>query len=725
MDRRQFVRVTSSVGAGLALAVMLDGCGAEAPPTAAPDQFAPDAWIRIAPDGTVTVMVDRAEMGQGVSTSLPMLVAEELDAEWSSVRYEFAPANEAYFNPVMKIQATGGSTSIRAAWEPLRRAGALARSMLIAAAAKSWNVPPSECSTEPGVVVHRGSGRRVGYGAIAGAAAREPVPAEVSLKDPKDFRLIGTSVRRLDLAEKVTGRAQFGLDAGPRDASVAVVARCPVFGGELDSFDPAPAMAIAGVKQVVAIDSGVAVVADSFWAAERGRAALTIAWREGSAAELDDSAVAAELTRLAGPEGRLARAVGDVATAAAARTVEAAYDVPYLAHATMEPMNCTADVRPDRVTVWVPTQFQAAPSYLAGGGTRGVAASIAGVAAEQVTVITTHLGGGFGRRSEVDMVREAVQVSKAVGGPVRLVWTREDDIQHDFYRPAARHVMGAGLDASGMITWWRHHTASQSIFSKFLPGFVPQWATRIAGPLKGGIDPSAVEGAVDHPYEVPNIEVRYGMADLPVPVGYWRAVGHTHTAFAVESFIDELATAAGRDPVEYRLGLLSNAARHRAVLTLAAERAGWGTPSPRGWSRGVAVHESFGSFVAQVAEVEIEGSTIRVRRVICAVDCGAVVNPDTVQAQMEGAIAYGLSATLTGRISIAKGRVRQSNFHDYPVLRMNEMPVVEVHLVASPYLPGGVGEPGTPPIAPAVANAVFAATGRRLRTLPLALADGS
>ena len=722
MDRRRFIRVTAAVGAGLSIAVSLDGCGSEDLPVTEPDQFAPDAWIRLGSDGTVTVMVDRAEMGQGISTSLPMLVAEELDADWAKVRYQFAPANEAYYNPLMKIQATGGSTAIRAGWEPLRRAGATGRAMLIAAAARSWNVPPSECSTEPGAVVHLATGRRTEYGALAAAAAKEPVPKDVVLKDPKSFRLIGQPLRRLDLMEKVTGRAEFGLDAGPKDALVAVVARCPVFGGKAASFDPAGALAVGGVKRVVEIDSGVAVIADTFWAAKRGRDALTVQWDEGDSPQVDDASIAAELSRLASAEGRLARVVGDVGSVAAATTVEATYDVPYLAHATMEPMNCTADVRPDTVTVWVPTQFQAAPSYMAGGGTRGVAASIGGVSPDRVTVHTTHLGGGFGRRSELDMVREAVQLSKAVGAAVRLVWTREDDVQHDYYRPAARHVVTGGLDPAGAVVSWRHYTASQSIFAKFLPGFVPDWVTRIAGPLKGGIDQSAIEGAVDHPYEVPNLEVRYGMLQCPVPVGYWRSVGHTHTAFAVESFVDELAAAAGKDPVQFRLGLLVNAARHRGVLELAAERAGWGTPSPNGWHRGVAVHESFGSFVAQVAEVEVVAGAIRVRRVVCAVDCGQVVNPDTVRAQMESGIVYGLSAALKGRISIDRGRVRQSNFHDYPVLRIAEMPVVEVFIVPSPFQPGGVGEPGTPPIAPAVANAVFVATGRRLRALPLTLA---
>ncbi len=722
MDRRSFVRVTAGAGAGLTLGIHLQGCGSEAAPPAAAGSFAPDGWLRLTADGTVTVVVDRSEMGQGVSTALPMLVAEELDADWSTVRYEFAPANEAYYNPLMSVQATGGSSSVRAAWEPLRRAGATARMMLIAAAAKEWNVPASECETEPGVVVHRGSGRRVAYGSLASAASLMPMPTEVALKNPSQFRLIGRPVPRLDLREKVTGKAVFGMDAGPRDALVALVARCPVFGGSVESFDPRPALVVKGVRHVVAIASGVAVAADNFWAARQGRDALTVSWVEGPGVTTDDASVAAELEALTMGEGRIARQQGSLGAAAAATTIEATYQVPFLAHATMEPMNCTADVRAGGVTVWVPTQFQAAPGYLAGGGARGVAASIAGVSVDRVTIHTTHLGGGFGRRSELDVVREAVAISKQVRAPVRLMWTREDDIRHDFYRPAARHVMAASLDRSGAVVSWSHRTASQSIIAKFLPGFIPEWATRLAGPLKGGIDQSAVEGAVDHPYNVPNVEIRYAQAKFPVPVGYWRSVGHTHTAFAVECFVDELAHAAGQDPVAFRMALLAGRPRHRGVLEVAASQAGWGSPLPAGRFLGVAVHESFGSFVAQVAEIAISSGQIRVHRVVAAIDCGMIVNPDTVKAQVESGIVYGLTAALKGRISIERGRVKESNFHDYQMLRMSEMPVVEVHILPSHLAPGGVGEPGTPPIAPAVANAVFAATGQRLRTLPLRLA---
>jgi isoquinoline 1-oxidoreductase subunit beta len=721
MERREFLKVSAATGAALTLAVSLDGCGAEEAPATPVGSFAPNAWIRIDDEGTVTVMVDRAEMGQGVSTALPMLVAEELDADWSRVRFEAAPANEAYYNPLLKAQITGGSTSIPAAWTPLRRAGAAARAMLLSAAALEWGVEVTACRTEAGAVVHEPSGRRAGYGVLVPRAATLAVPDQVSLKPRTAYRLIGTPVPRLDIPDKVTGRARFGADAGPVGVLVAVVARCPVFGGKVVRYDGARALAVPGVKQVVPIDSGVAVVAEHTWAALEGRKALEVTWNEGPDAMIDDAAVRAELQALTGQAGASARHLGDSGGVNPPTRIEAVYEVPYLAHATMEPMNCTADVSADGVTLWVPTQFQAGPSYFAGGGARGVAASVAGVGTDRVTVHTTMLGGGFGRRSELDMVREAVAVSKAVGAPVRLQWTREDDTRHDQYRPAARHVMTGGLAADGTPVLWQHHIACQSIIRKFMPGFLPRWATRIAGPLKGGVDPNAIEGAVDLPYAIPNQDVRYSEATLPIPVGFWRSVGHSHTAFAVESFIDEMAQAGGKDPVEFRRWLLREAPRHLAVLDLAAERAGWGTEPPKGRFRGVAVHESFGSFVAQVAEVSVEQETIRVHRVTCAIDCGVVVNPDIVKAQMEGGIAYGLSAALFGGVTIDKGRVRQGNFNDYRVLRIDEMPVIDVHLVPSDQPPGGAGEPATPPIAPAVANAVFAATATRLRSLPLRL----
>ncbi len=726
VSRREFLKTSAAIGAGLTIAVSLEGCGPEALPGSGGAPFAPNAWIRVGKDGIVTVLVDRSEMGQGVSTSLPMLVAEELDADWSKVRYEYAPANDAYANPTLpfKAQLTGGSSAIRGAWRPLREAGAKARAMLVAAAAAQWNVSAGECQTENGSVVHTGSGRQAEYGSLAEQAGQLAVPANVPLKDPKTYRFIGKPIARLDLPEKVTGKATFGLDARPEGVLVAVVARCPTFGGKLQTFDAAKARAIPGVRLVAKIDSGVAVVANSYWEAKRGRDALEITWNHGPHANLSSEEITERFEQLANGEGRVARKAGDASAvlAAAPKKVDAVYSLPYLAHATMEPMNCTAHVRKDGVTLWVPTQFQSGPSFFAGGGSRGVAASIAGVPLSSVEVHTTNLGGGFGRRSELDFVAEAVQIAKLAPAPVKLIWSREDDIRHDFYRPASYHKLSAALGSDGMPIAWSHRVVAPSIMSRFLPGWLPNWMAHLAGPMKGGIDPSAVEGAADLPYAIPALEVTYAQADVGVPVGFWRSVGHSSNPFVVEGFVDELAAAVGQDPFEYRRKLLANAPRHRKVLETAAEKAGWGGPPPAGRFRGIAVHESFGSFAAEVAEVSIEaGNQVRVHRVVCAIDCGMVVNPDTIAAQIEGGIVYGLSAALKGKVTIEKGGVKQSNFHDYQVLRMSEMPVVEVYLVPSGDLPGGVGEPGTPPIAPAVANAVFAATGKRVRTLPIAL----
>ncbi len=719
VTRREFMKATLVAGAGLTLAVSLEGCR-EAYPSANGAPFAPNAWIRIGSDDTVTVIVDRSEMGQGVSTALPMLVAEELDADWSRVQYEFAPANAAYNNPLSVGQVTGGSTSIRAAYRPLREAAARARLMLVATAAARWGVAAEGCRTERGAVLAP-DGRRARYGELAAAAASLPVPERVALKPSGEFRLIGRSLPRLDAEAKVTGRARFGVDAGPPGVLTALVARCPVFGGALRRFDAGAARTVPGVRDVVRIDSGVAVVAEGYWAAHRGRDLLQLEWDEGPHATLDDTGVSARLEQLSHEDGRLVRRVGAGAGAAAARSLDAVYELPYLAHATMEPMNCTADVRADAVTLWVPTQFQTAPQ-LVGGGTRGAAAKAAGVAMQAVTVHTTQLGGGFGRRAETDFVTEACQVSRAVGAPVKLMWSREDDIRHDQYRPVSRHALHGGLGADGALSVWSHQVVTPSIMAKYLPAWLPGFATRLAGPLKGGIDAVAIEGAADLPYAIPHRELRYVRADLGVPVGFWRSVGHSHTAFVVECFLDELAALAGTDPVEFRRGLLSAAPRHLAVLNLAAEQAGWGSPLPAGHARGVALHESFGSFVAQVAEVSVEQGKPRVHRVVCAIDCGQVIHPDIVRAQMEGGIVFGLSAALKGRISLERGRVKQSNFHDYPVITMRDMPVIEVYLVPSGLEPGGVGEPGTPPIAPAVANALFGVTGKRVRRLPILIA---
>jgi isoquinoline 1-oxidoreductase beta subunit len=690
--------------------------------------------VRIARDGMVTVIVPRSEMGQGVTTALPMLVAEELDVDMAQVRVEPAPAARAYDNPAFGAQATGGSTSVRTSWEPLRRAGATARAMLVTAAARGWQVPESECATERGEVVHGKSGRRVGYGALVSQAAALPVPSSVPLKDPKSWRLIGTRVPRLDARAKVDGTGVFGLDVQPAGHLVATVARCPVYGGRARTFGAEAALAVPGVRKVVAIGAGagVGVVADSFWSARQGRAALNIEWDEGprataSSQAFRDACLAA--VRGTGGEKALDRGAPEAAMRAARRTLEAVYEFPFLAHATMEPMNCTAHVQARRCDIWVGTQNQA--------GARRVGADLTGVPLEAVHVHTTLLGGGFGRRAELDFVAEAVQLSQAAGAPVKVVWTREDDMRHDTYRPASVSLIRAGLDERGWPVAWHHRIAGPSIRDRILGTFarfvLPDWLPGGVRDVAGGavarlagltVDRSATEGADALPYAIGDARVEYIQREAGIPVGFWRSVGHSQNAFVVECFLDEIAAAGGQDPLELRRRLLARAPRHLRVLETATRAAGWSAPPRAGLHRGLAVHESFGSWVAQVAEVSVAADgSVRVHRVVCAIDCGTVVNPNIVEAQVEGSIVFGLTAALKGEITVEAGRVVQSNFHDYPMLRIDEMPVVEVHLVPSAEPPGGVGEPATPPIAPAVANAIFAATGRRVRRLPIRAAD--
>ena len=694
MDRRHFLQVTGAVG--LVIAFRIPGRRGLVP-------FAPNAWLRIGMDDSVLVIVDRSEMGQGVATALPMLLAEELEADWAKIRFEFAPADKAYVNTIFGIQGTGGSSSVRAAWKPLREAGARARTVLIAAAAQEWGVDPSSCRAESGAVIHSASSRRLSYGALAQRAATIPVPTEVQLKDPKDWHLAGKPTKRLDTRFKVNGTAQFGIDVRVPGMLTAVVARSPVFGGKVRSFDATAAKAVPGVRHVVQISSGVAVVGAGYWPAKLGRDALKVTWEEGPVAQVSSATISQLFAQRASQDGAVARHDGDpvAALAGAAQRVEAVYEMPFLAHATMEPMNCTAHVRADGVDIWAPTQFQQ--------GVQGAGAQIGGVAPEKVQVHTTYLGGGFGRRFELDFIIEALETSKATHAPVKVVWSREDDIHHAQYRPANYHQLRAGLDASGQPVAWTHRVVAPSIMARWFPNTI-----------KNGLDEESVEGAVGLPYAVPNVHVDYQLTDTGIPVGFWRSVNNSFNAFAVEGFIDELAAAAKQDPYEYRRALLANAPRHRGVLELAATKAGWGTPLPSGRGRGIAVHKSFESFAAQVAEVSVSGAgEVRVHRVVCAIDCGMYVNPSTIEAQMQGGIVYGLTAALRGAITIDRGRVVQNNFNDYQMLRLAEMPVVEVYIVPSTDGPGGVGEPGTPPIAPAVCNAIFAATGKRIRRLPV------
>jgi isoquinoline 1-oxidoreductase beta subunit len=710
IDRRQFLRASGQTAGALTIAFYVGPLclhAQEAPPAAKPLPD-PNAFLRIGPDGTVTVLLAHSEMGQGVWTGLVMLIAEELDLDWSKLRVEHAPAAPAYAHTGFGMQMTGGSTSIASEFDRYRQVGALARTLLVQAAAQEWNIPAVACRVERGTVV--GGARRASFGELAVAAAKLPRPTEVVLEPRSSWTVIGKPRKRLDSAAKVQGRAGFGMDVQFPGLHTALVARSPYFGGRVRRFDGSRALKVPGVKAVVQVPSGVAVVAANFWAAKLGRDALDVDWDPGDGGTIDTDALARSYRETAGKPGVRAKAVGDLASAmkTAARVVEAEYDFPYLAHATMEPLNCTVRITADKCEVWTGTQFQTLDQR--------VAAEITGLKPEQVEIHTQFLGGGFGRRATPtsDFVREAVHVAKAAGLPVKVVWTREDDTRGGFYRPQFFHRVKVGLDAQGAPLAWQHTMVGQS----FLLG------TPFEAMVKDGVDATSVEGVADSAYiaDVPHHLIELHSPRLPVTTLWWRSVGHTHTGFVMETLMDELARAAGQDPLAYRRARLARHPRHLAVLDLAAERAGWGTPPPAGRFRGLAVHESFGSFVAQVAEISVNANRIRVHRVVCAIDCGTAVNPAGVVAQMEGGVVFGLSAALYSEITLRAGRVQQSNFHDYPPLRLHEAPVVEVHIVPSTEPPSGVGEPGVPPIAPAVANAVFAATGKRLRRLPLRLA---
>ncbi len=699
LNRREFVKQTAAVTSGLVIGFSFPLL-AEA--TRLP--FSPNAFIRVAPDDTITILINKSEMGQGVYTSLSMIAAEELDADWTKVHAESAPVAPEYNHTVFGTQMTGGSTSVLSSYAQLRKAGAMARSMLIAAAAADWGVPPSSCKTENGSV-SCGS-HRVSYGQLADKASRLSPPAEVTLKDPKDFRLIGKPLARLDTREKVKGSATFGIDAQVPGMLVAAVARPPVFGGRASSFDATKAKSISGVRHVVPIASGVAVVADGFWAATRGRDALEVKWELPSFL-LDSGVQSKEYADLAEKPGNVAKKQGDVSTqiSAAKKKLEAVYEFPYLAHATMEPLNCLADVRADSCEIWTGTQVQTMD--------RDAAAEITGLPKDKVHLHTTFLGGGFGRRAvpSSHFVREAVEISKLTKTPVKVIWTREDDMRGGYYRPAYYHKLSGAIDESGNPVAWAQRIVGQSVIAgtPFEAAFV-----------KNGIDPTSVEGASDLPYAIPNLLVDLHSTKQPVPVLWLRSVGHTHTAFAAESFLDEMAHAAGKDSYEFRRSLLRDCPRHKGVLEMAAEKAEWGKSLPEGWGRGIAVHESFGSFVAWVAEVSIESDgSPRVRRLVGTVDCGQIVNPAIVKAQLQGAAVFALSLAFYGKITFKDGRVQQGNFDDYPIVRMGECPEIEVHIVPSSEPHGGIGEPGVPPLAPAVCNAIFAASAKRIRRLPV------
>jgi isoquinoline 1-oxidoreductase beta subunit len=706
LSRRSFIKRGVGFGGGLLLGFYLGGTTRLLRVSPSPAAvFAPNAFLRIGADDVVTVIVGRSEMGQGVFTSLPMIIAEELDANWSNVQVESAPVEAVYANPAFKIQMTGGSSSVSSSWELLRKAGATARAMLISAAAANWKVNPATCRTENGQVLHDATGRRLSYGKLADKAARLVQPKDVVLKDPANFKLIGKPTKRLDTPSKTNGEAIFGIDVKVSGMFTTVIARPPVFGAKLKSSNAERAKAMPGVKAVVQTDFGVAVVADGFRSASQARDALEIAWDQTAIAQVDSQTLRKQYVELAKKPGVITKKKGDVdeAMSRAARKLLAEYYVPYLAHATMEPMNCVADVRPDRCEIWTGTQFQSRD--------RDAAAQVTGLKPEQVQLNTTLMGGGFGRRGAADnhFVREATQISKAVKAPVKVIWTREDDIRGGYYRPTYYQTLSAGLDNDGNLTAWSHRIVGQGVLV----------GTQFES-LVDGVDLSSVEGAAETPYAFPNLTVDYHMTKNAVPVLWFRSVGNIHTAFAIESFLDEIAHATAKDPYQFRRSLLGDAPRLRAVLDLAAEKGSWGKQLPEGQGRGIAAHYSFDSYVAQVAEISFsKDGKLKLNRIVCAIDCGTVVNPDTVRAQMEGGIVFGLSAALHGAITLANGRVQQSNFHDYPILRMNEMPSIEVYIVPSKEPPTGVGEPGVPPVSPAVANAIFAASGKRIRELPI------
>jgi isoquinoline 1-oxidoreductase beta subunit len=700
LTRRFFLKTATAAGGGLVLGAYLplgdstlDAAGT----------FEPNVWIRINADDTVRIMLTMLEMGQGVMTSMPMLVAEELDFDWTKIKTEWAPADAKYGNPNFGgAQLTAGSNSVRGMWKVLREAGATARAMLVTAAAQTWSVPENSVTTDKGEVIHQASRRRLKYGALVDKAAALPVPKSVTLKDPKQFKLLGQSLARLDVPEKVNGSAVFGMDVKLPGLLTARVVRCPVFGGKVASFNADKAKAVPGVRFVTPISSGIAVVADNYWSASKGVEALQVTWNEGALSTLNSADIMKKYADLAQQPGKVARNDGnaDATLAGATRKFERTYEAPFLAHATMEPMNCTADVKAGSCDVYVPTQGQTASHAAA------VAAS--GLGADKVKVHTTYMGGGFGRRGEADFVSEAVEASKAAGRPVKVVWTREDDMQHDYYRPVSYARMWGALDQAGKPTVFMQRMVQQSLLKRL-------------GPMPpDGVDRISVDGSATLPYDIPNIRVEYTETDPGIPYGFWRSVGASFQGFVVEAFVDELATTAGKDPYQFRRDLLGKAPRHRAALELAAEKSGWGTPLPAGRGRGIAVMEAFGSILAQVTEVSVDAQgAVKVHKVVCTVDTGWVINPDTIKAQMEGGIVYGLTAALKGEITIKGGRVEQRHFNDYQVMRHNEMPQIDVYIVPSTEAPGGIGEPSTALAAGSLVNAIYAATGKRIYSLPI------
>jgi isoquinoline 1-oxidoreductase subunit beta len=713
--RRDFLKFAATVSAttagGMVLSISLPALSQSKQTQsyteleAGKDVLAPNAFIKINANGEVTMIMPKVEMGQGVYTSIPMLLAEELEVDLQTVKLEHAPPNDKlYADALLGAQVTGGSTSIRALWDPMRQAGAVCRSLLISAAAQKWKVDEAGCHAKSCVVYHDASGRKLGYGELVKTASTLPVPKNVTLKDPKDFKLIGTSAKRLDTPDKVNGQAKFGIDVMPDNVKFAVIATSPVFGGKLLSVDDSRALKMPGVLQVVKVDNAVAVIGIHTWAAKRGLGALDIKWDEGKSTAVKTSDLINDLREAAKKPGAVAKKEGNASSAfkKADKTLNVEYEQPFLAHATMEPMNCTVEINSSGCDIWVGTQI---PTFA-----QGMAAKTLGIPVEKVRMHNFLIGGGFGRRLEFDGVVQAVKIAKQVKGPVKVIWSREEDIQHDMFRPYYFDRISAGLDANGKPIAWSHRIVGSSIMARFAPPAV-----------KNGVDPDAVEVSAEPPYELPNLYVDYVRVEpRDVPTAFWRGVGPTRGTFVVESFIDELAHLAKVDPVKYRLDLLDKTPRLKNALQIAVSKSDWGKPLAKGKGRGVSVMHAFGSFLAMVVDVTVnDQGEVKVDSVVSAVDCGMTVNPDTVIAQIQGGVIFGLTAVLYNEITIAHGRVQQSNFNDYRMLRMNEAPAIDVHLIKSAEAPGGIGEPGTAAIGAALANAVFSATGKRIRKLPI------